>query len=86
MDIGMKPKTIAVGAFKQTCLAEMERVRTTGRALLVTKRGTPLVMVVPIGGDLAPAPRLGYMAGTGRILGDIVGPAVDADEWEVLRS
>jgi hypothetical protein len=28
---------------------------------------------------------LGDLAGTGRILGDIVAPASNEDDWEVLR-
>jgi hypothetical protein len=33
-----------------------------------------------------PADWIGSAASTARILGDIVGPVVEPDEWEVLRS
>jgi len=36
-----------VSKFKATCLARLERVRRTGRPLLITKRGVPIAQVVP---------------------------------------
>ena len=80
----MQPKRIPVGQFKQTCLRVLEEVRQTARPVLVTKRGTPIALVVP-----APRERrdwAGCMRGSGRILGDIVAPAVEPEEWEALRS
>jgi prevent-host-death family protein len=79
----MQPKRIPVGQFKRTCLRVLE-VRQTARPVLVTKRGTPVALVVP-----APRERrdwAGCMRGSGRILGDIVAPAVELEEWEALRS
>ena len=40
-------KTYPVGQFKSHCLRLMERVARTGSPILVTKRGVPLVRVVP---------------------------------------
>lgn len=75
---------IAISKFKATCLAVMERVRRTRKPVRVTRFGTPVAEVVP------PSPptrrRLGSMAGTARIVGDIVAPASDESDWEVLRS
>lgn len=81
----MEMETVSVSVFKATCLALLQKVRKTGRPLLVTKRGVPVAQVLP-----PPAPRgkknwLGDMAGTGKIVGDIISPAVSEDEWEVLR-
>ncbi len=77
---------IAISKFKATCLSVMERVRKTRKPVLVTRFGEPVAEIVP-----PPAPSrkkdwLGDMEGTGRILGDIVAPASDEEDWEVLRS
>jgi len=36
-------------------------------------------------GTLKPIRRLGTMAGTGRIIGDIVGPIGDESDWEAAK-
>jgi antitoxin (DNA-binding transcriptional repressor) of toxin-antitoxin stability system len=76
---------MAISKFKATCLAVLKRVRRTRKPLLVTRFGEPVAQVAPP----PPAPRpkrwLGDLAGTGRILGDIVAPASNEDDWEVLR-
>lgn len=76
---------IAISKFKATCLAVLERVRKTHRPIRVTRFGEPVAEVVP------PAPRarknwMGSMAGTVRIKGDIIAPASDEKDWEVLNS
>ncbi len=77
---------IAISKFKATCLAVLERVRRTHQPIRVTRFGEPVAEVVPA----APAAKkkrvLGSMAGTGRIVGDIVSPASDEKDWEVLKS
>jgi len=77
---------MAISRFKATCLAVLERVRTTRRPLTVTKRGEPIARVVPI----EPAPprdkgAYGAMRDRGREVGDIVGPAAGPEEWDALR-
>lgn len=78
---------ITISKFKATCLAVLERVRRTRRPVRVTKFGKPVAEVVPPSGK--PAKKkgwLGSLAGTGRIVGDIVSPASDEKDWEVLHS
>ena len=75
---------IAISRFKAQCASVLERVRRTGQPIVVTRFGKPVAEIVP------PTPErtsgwIGSMAGTARILGDIVGPCVEADEWEVHR-
>jgi prevent-host-death family protein len=76
-------KTVAVGVFKQTCLRLLEEVRQTGRPIRITKRGVPIAEVVPVAREEASEWR-GSMRGSAEIVGDVVSPAADADEWEVL--
>ena len=76
---------IAISKFKATCLAVLERVRKTGKAVLVTRFGKPVAEVVPPRASKKPKHWVGSLAGTGQILGDIVSPASDEDDWEALR-
>jgi prevent-host-death family protein len=72
-----------ISRFKATCLAVLERVRRTGQPVLVTRRGQPVAQVVPPPPALAHG-WLGCLRGTGRIAGDVVGPVLSEDDWEVL--
>ena len=76
-------ESIPVSKFKATCLARLERVRQTGRPLLITRRGVAIAQVVPPPPDV---PHSGFaaMAGTAQEHGDLVAP-LDEAEWEVLR-
>ena len=75
---------IAISKFKATCLSVLERVRRTRKPVLITKFGKPIAEVVPPPVPERPARWLGAMAGTLRINGDIVSPASDEEDWEVL--
>lgn len=44
----MKETSIGAGEFKATCLAILDDVARTGRAVVVTKRGKPVARVVPV--------------------------------------
>lgn len=43
----MKQKTIPAGKFKNSCLKIMDDVQRQGIAIVVTKRGKPIVKVIP---------------------------------------
>ena len=76
---------IAISKFKATCLGVLERVRRTRQPVLVTRFGEPVAQVAPPPPPERPKRWLGSMAGTGGIKGDIVAPASDESDWEVLR-
>ena len=76
---------IAISEFKATCLAVLENVRKTGKAILVTRFGEPMAEVVPPHAARKAPHWVGSMAGTGQINGDIVSPAGEEDDWEALR-
>ena len=70
---------IAISKFKATCLAVLEKVKKTGQPILVTRFGHPVAQIIP------PAVtnqtrKLGTLAGTAEILGDIVGPITDISD------
>ncbi len=77
---------IAISKFKATCLAVMERVRRTRQPVLVTRFGEPVAEIVPPSPPPRPRAWLGCMADTADIVGDIVAPAGDAEDWAVERS
>ena len=78
-------ETVSISEFKAKCLALLDRVKRTGHPLLVTRRGEPIAEVVRPSLP-HPAKWVGSAVSTGRILGDIVAPASEAHEWDVLRS
>jgi prevent-host-death family protein len=80
-----QPETVSISEFKATCLARIERVRRTGRRLVITKHGEPVAEVVPPSPPARADRWLGAAVGTGRILGDLVEPVVPAGEWEAAR-
>jgi prevent-host-death family protein len=76
---------IAISKFKATCLAVLERVRKTGKPVLVTRFGEPMAELVPPHSSRKLKHWVGSRAGTGQIIGDIVSPASAEDDWEALR-
>ena len=78
-------ESVNISTFKATCLALMEKVRRTGQPLLVHKRGKPIAQILP-----PPEPEksswLGKYKNVGKVTGDVVSPASESDDWEVLSS
>jgi len=76
---------IAISKFKATCVAVLENVRGTGKAVLVTRFGEPVAEVVPPHASRNAKHWVGSLAGTGQINGDIVSPASEDVDWKALR-
>jgi prevent-host-death family protein len=76
---------IAISKFKATCLAVLEKVRKTGKVIVVTRFGEPVAEVVPPHSSRKPKRWVGSLAGTGQIHGDIVSPASEETDWDALR-
>lgn len=77
-------RTIAVSEFKAKCLSLLDQVDKTKKPICITRFGKPIAEVVPVTpkgrGDI-----IGSMKGTFEIVGDIISPANDEKDWEVLR-
>jgi prevent-host-death family protein len=78
-------KEVAISEFKAKCLSLLAQVQKTKKPILVTRFGKPVAQV-----SAAPAERtdkdwFGSMKGQIEILEDIISPANDEDDWEVLR-
>ena len=74
----MKKRIIPAGQFKAECLRLIDRVAETRAPLIVTKRGRPVVEVVPIRPN-----RSKPLRGSVTVHADIVGPILGA--WNIER-
>ncbi len=63
----------------------LKRVRSTGRPILITRRGEPIAEVIPPRPPVRESGWLGSMATHATVAGDIVDPLVPAAEWEALE-
>ena len=77
-------KEVAISEFKAKCLALLQQVQKTRRPIRVTRFGKPVAEIVP------PSPVIrhhwmGSMKHTIEIVSDIVRPANEENEWQVLR-
>jgi prevent-host-death family protein len=78
-------KEVAISEFKAKCLSLLDQVQKTKKPILVTRFGKPIAEVIPASPQAGPRDWIGSMKGTFEILGDIVSPADDEQDWEVLR-
>jgi len=74
-------RAIKASEFKAKCLALIEEISRTGEPVVVTKRGKPLVDIVPHRAKGKDA--FGILKDSVRITGDIISP-IDV-EWEALK-
>jgi prevent-host-death family protein len=77
-------RDISISEFKAKCLGLIEQVHKTRQPLRITRHGRPVAEVVPAGPDRR-RQFLGDMVGTGKIVGDIISPAIALDEIEAYR-
>jgi prevent-host-death family protein len=74
---------IPAGQFKARCLKLMDAVNRTGEEIVITKRGKPVAKLVRAGKPKRPKAIFGCMAGTAKILGDIIAPI--GEVWDAER-
>ncbi len=75
----MKTKTIPAGTFKARCLAIMDEVAAKHQAVVITKRGKPVAKLVPVENEKDDI--FGFFKGKGKVIGDVVSPALTPEEW-----
>jgi len=81
----MVEEMVPVSKFKAACLALLDKVKSTGQPILVTREGEPIALISP-----PPRPEkleswVGSFKNKGRIVGDIVSPIANEKDWEALR-
>jgi prevent-host-death family protein len=77
-------KEMAISEFKAKCLSVLDEVHKTKKPILVTRFGKPVAEVIPPSPDAVSESWIGSMKDSMKIVGDIVSPASDENEWEVL--
>ena len=76
--MSMRARQMAAGEFKAKCLAVLDEVAASKRAVVITKRGRPVAKVVPLS-EPGPVPRRGLIIRQG----DLVSPV--GETWDVER-
>lgn len=76
---------IAISQFKAKCLALLGEVSKTKKPIRVTRFGKPIADVIPPATVQGRAAWIGSMKDSMKIVGDIISPANEENEWEVLR-
>jgi prevent-host-death family protein len=76
-------KKMAAGAFKAKCLAVMDEVQAKHETVVITKHGKPVAKLVPV--DSETDDIYNFLAGKGKIVGDVVAPALSPEEWGDLE-
>ena len=76
---------ISISEFKAKCLALLERIRKTRTPIRITRHGKPVAEVVPPSSVQERSAWIGSMKDSVEILGDIISPANEESEWEVVR-
>jgi prevent-host-death family protein len=77
-------KQMRASAFKARCLRVMDDVQATGEPVIVTKRGKPVVKVVPVKQESDDI--FGFMKGEFKIVGDIESPVVPLKQWKITQT
>lgn len=77
-------KQMRASAFKARCLAVMDDIQATGEPVVVTKRGKPVVKVIPIKSGKDDI--FGFMADKFEIVGDIESPVVPLRAWKIFKT
>ena len=75
-------KQIAAAAFKSRCLRLMDEVNEGREPLVVTKKGRPVVRIIPAGEPANDA--FGCLAGRIEIAGDLLAPVAEPGDWSAL--
>lgn len=74
---------MAAGSFKSKCLAVMDEVQAKHETVVITKRGKAVAKLVPV--DSSTDDIYEFLAGKGTVAGNIIAPALGAEEWGDLK-
>ena len=72
-------KKMTAGCFKAKCLAVIGEVQARREEVLITKHGKPVAKLVPV--SEGPDEIFGFLGGKGIVVGDVISPALSAEEW-----
>jgi antitoxin (DNA-binding transcriptional repressor) of toxin-antitoxin stability system len=61
----------------------MDEVQAKRETIVITKHGKPVAKLVPVDGETDDI--YNFLAGKGKIIGDVVAPALSPEEWGDLE-
>jgi prevent-host-death family protein len=70
--------TTLAEVFETNCSAVIDEVQAKSESIIITKRGKPVVKLVPVSSDRDDF--FNFMRGKGKIIGDVVNPVLAAEE------
>src|SRR2546428_14135473 len=76
---------VSIKKFRPSWRALLARGKGTGRQLPGPGRGEPIAQIIPPPPPKRPESWLGSLSKTGKIIGDIVSPAVPEHVWDASR-
>ena len=71
---------IPIGKLKTHCYQIFDQAQKDNQKLIITKRGTPIVEIIPIGTQVIKKSLLGMLSNKAKINGDILAPL--ETKWE----
>ena len=77
-------RTMGAAKFKAQCLAVMDEVQAKREPVLVTKNGKPVAKLVPVDMEEDPLAIFRFPGGI-EIHGDIVGPILPLEDWNMEK-
>jgi prevent-host-death family protein len=80
-----KSREVAISVFKAKCSSLLDEVSKTKAAIRITRRGKVIAEVVPVPPSTIPRHWIGSLAGTVKIVGDIVSPVIQLEEIEAMK-
>jgi prevent-host-death family protein len=86
MNTKKKPiQEIAISKFKAKCLSLLQEVSKTKTPLRVTRRGKAIADVIPAASEGDERSWIGSLAGSVKIVGDVVSPVIDIETIEAIK-
>ena len=76
-------KSMSAAEFKAHCLRVMDEVRRRREPVVITKRGVPVAKLVPA--DEPAAEVFNALRGRLEIVGDVVSPVAQPEDWDAVR-
>lgn len=80
---GKSSRAVPAGEFKAKCLGLMDQVAKTRQPLTVTKRGKPVVRIIPVEEEAIEL--FGCLSHRFEISGDVESPILPASSWGGLE-
>ncbi|HKM91275.1 MAG TPA: type II toxin-antitoxin system prevent-host-death family antitoxin [Candidatus Acidoferrales bacterium] len=82
---GKRIRQVAISEFKAKCLGLLDEVNKTKTPLRVTRRGKPIVDVIPPAAEGEDRSWIGSMKDLMDIMGDVVSPVIELRDIEALK-